>query len=353
MKQRPNTVVPFALLAFFASGAADAVRAQDNEVPADARASAERAIAFLLRAQNTNGSWGNDPGSRGDVGNTAIGALALLATGTTPTRGPHARPLQRAIDWLAAETRGYDVRPVAFETHTLLQAKLGENADLYLVSLLYSQMLGMAIDQRDDERLQGELSGMCRRISSLQKPNGEWETSYEPMLTTVSAWLSLKQAHAVGIAIQQASPEKVVDYLWKQCLERETGIFREQKWNRSERFVTQAAALRVFYGSGLERSPEIQRATQVVLRMRFDQDVGGRQGGEEFLGAMFATQALFLAKDASWDAWYPKIVKALLACQNRDGSWTGHHCITGRVFCTATSLITLLTPDRCLPMGER
>ena len=28
--------------------------------------------------------------------------------------------------------------------------------------------------------------------------------------------------------------------------------------------------------------------------------------------------------------------------QNDDGSWTGHHCITGRTFCTSTALLVLL-----------
>jgi len=31
--------------------------------------------------------------------------------------------------------------------------------------------------------------------------------------------------------------------------------------------------------------------------------------------------------------------------QNADGSWSGHHCITGRTFCTAAAL-NVLTIDR-------
>jgi hypothetical protein len=327
--------------------------APSDPVPPEARAAAESGLQFLLRAQNTDGSWGNDPGGAGDVGNTCIAALALLGHGSTPTRGPNAHALRRAVDWVMRQTRGFEEGLVHFRDGTLLQRKLGNNADLYLVSLLYSQLLGMCVDVEDDHRMQAELTGMCRAISSLQKPNGEWETSYEPMLTTVCAWLSLKQAHAAGIAIQHASPQKVVEYLRTECLEAGTGIFREKRWGNNERFVTQAGALRVLYGSSEDHTPEVQRATEVVLRMRFDQDVGGRQGGEEFLGALFATHALFLSPDDPFRVFYPKITKALLACQNKDGSWTGHHCITGRVFCTACSVLVILTPDRLLPMGER
>jgi hypothetical protein len=91
----------------------------------------------------------------------------------------------------------------------------------------------------------------------------------------------------------------------------------------------------------------------VLVGMQFDQDVGGRQGGEEFLGALFATQALHIERDENYHDWYAKTVKALVRCQNADGSWVGHHCITGRVFCTSCSILAMLTPNRLLPMVER
>jgi hypothetical protein len=322
-------------------------------VPAAFFTASESGLQFVLRAQNRDGSWGDEPGAPGDLGNTAWAAMSLLALGHTPTRGQHAFAVRRAVDWLLYHTRGFDVNPPQFRMGTLLQRKLGNNADLYLTCLGYTQLIGMNVDASDDDRMRAELSGMCRAIASLQKPTGDWETSYEPMLTTVLAWLALKQSAAVGVAIQNASPQKVIDYLRRASLEAATGVFKDPHWGNNERFVTQGGGMRVFYGSDLGRSDEMHRARDVVLRMRFDQDVGGRQGGEEFLGAVFATQALFLDGGEPFDQWYQKIGKALLACQNKDGSWTGHHCITGRVFCTAASIMVMRMPDRLLPMCER
>jgi hypothetical protein len=111
--------------------------------------------------------------------------------------------------------------------------------------------------------------------------------------------------------------------------------------------------VRVLIGEGFENEPDVKRAISVIDGMRFDQDVGGATGGEEFLGAVYATQALFLLRGPVYDGWYERITKALKASQNADGSWLGHHCITGRVFCTACSIMTLLTPDRLLPLVER
>jgi prenyltransferase beta subunit len=317
-----------------------------------ARETAEKAVRWLLNAQNHDGSWGDNPGSPGEIGNTAIAVLALLSHGSTPTRGQHCLPLQRAFEWLSRQTRGYTGGRHLDRT-TLLHRKLGQNADLYLVALLYSQSSALWPEAWEDARMRTELTNMVAHIASLQKPNGEWETSYEPMLTTIAAWQALKQAHAAGITINHATPEKVVRYLRKDCLEQATGVFREDKWGRAQRFVTQAGGVRVLIAEGLGNEPDVQRAIGVIANMKFDQDVGGASGGEEFLGALYATQALFLERNKVYEAWYERITKALKACQNADGSWLGHHCITGRVFCTACSVMTLLIPDRQLPLVER
>jgi hypothetical protein len=317
-----------------------------------ARASAEKGVQWLLRAQNRDGSWGDNPGSPGEVGNTAIACLALLAHGSTPSRGQHCLPLRRAFDWLCKRTRNY-AGGKELDRATLLHRKLGDNADLYLVALLYSQSLSLNVEAWEDQRMQQELRQMVQHVASLQKANGEWETSYEPMLTTIAAWQALKQAHAAGVAIDHASPQKVVRYLREDCLEQATGVFREQKWGNQQRFVTQAGGVRVLIGEGLGGEADVQRAIAVIDSMRFDQDVGGATGGEEFLGALYATQALLLERDKVYARWYDRISKALKASQNADGSWVGHHCITGRVFCTACSVMTLLTPDRALPLVER
>lgn len=327
--------------------------ADDDPLPPAARASVERALSWLVRAQNRDGSWGDDDGLQGEIGNTCIATLTLLGTGSTPTRGRYHREIRRALRWLDGRARGWGSSSDDLDRGTLLQRKLGDNIDLYLLTLLGSQLLGNDIDARDGERLQEEMSKAVDRIASLQKDNGEWEASYEPMLTTITAWLALRQAWDAGVRVPAASARKVVEYLKDRCFDPATGVFHDHKWNRGMRFVTQAGALRVLYGMGEGQEPAVRRATDVILKMRFDQDVGGREGGEEFLAVLFATQALHIERGAAFESFYPRIVAALAECQNADGSWVGHHCITGRVFCTSTAVLSMLTPNRLLPMLEK
>ena len=68
----------------------------------------------------------------------------------------------------------------------------------------------------------------------------------------------------------------------------------------------------------------------------------GNNGGEEFLSYLNLGESLRERGGKEWDAWKEKMQTTLTAAQNEDGSWAGNHCITGRTFCTATALLTLL-----------
>jgi hypothetical protein len=67
----------------------------------------------------------------------------------------------------------------------------------------------------------------------------------------------------------------------------------------------------------------------------------GNNGGEEFLSYLQTGESMVIGNDAGWTSWYDNMSGRLLAIQNQDGSWNGHHCITSPVFCTATCLLIL------------
>jgi hypothetical protein len=67
----------------------------------------------------------------------------------------------------------------------------------------------------------------------------------------------------------------------------------------------------------------------------------GNNGGEEFLSFLQTGESLVIGKDQGWRNWYQQTTGRIVAIQNNDGSWNGHHCITSPVFCTATALLIL------------
>ena len=83
--------------------------------------------------------------------------------------------------------------------------------------------------------------------------------------------------------------------------------------------------------------------------------VGARlaNGGEEFLSYMNLAESLAVTGDEAWRRWDSGMTENLNRVQNADGSWTGSHCITGRTFCTAAVLLTLMADRTPVPVPAR
>jgi hypothetical protein len=79
----------------------------------------------------------------------------------------------------------------------------------------------------------------------------------------------------------------------------------------------------------------------------------GSDGGEEFLSFALIGEALRAKNPKQWVTWDRSITQRLTRTQNGDGSWSGHHCITGKTFCTATALLSMMTDRASIPVAEK
>jgi hypothetical protein len=79
----------------------------------------------------------------------------------------------------------------------------------------------------------------------------------------------------------------------------------------------------------------------------------GSNGGEEFLSYMNISETLVVKGGPEWEKWDKQIGENLNNIQNKDGSWTGHHCITGRTFCTAAALLVLMADRAPVPIAAK
>ena len=71
----------------------------------------------------------------------------------------------------------------------------------------------------------------------------------------------------------------------------------------------------------------------------------GSIGGEEFFSYLNISDSLHRAGGPEWERWNGDMKAKILKMQNEDGTWAGHHCITGRVAVTSAAIL-LLTADR-------
>ena len=76
----------------------------------------------------------------------------------------------------------------------------------------------------------------------------------------------------------------------------------------------------------------------------------GSNGGEEFLSFLNISEALVVKGGKDWEEWDQKMAQGLEKAQDKEGSWAGHHCITGKTFCTAGALLVLMADRTPFPV---
>ena len=79
----------------------------------------------------------------------------------------------------------------------------------------------------------------------------------------------------------------------------------------------------------------------------------GSNGGEEFLSYMNISESLVVKGGLDWTRWDDAMTGNLGRVQNDDGSWSGHHCITGRTFCTSAALLVLMADRTPVPVKDK
>jgi hypothetical protein len=111
-------------------------------------------------------------------------------------------------------------------------------------------------------------------------------------------------------------------------------------------------------GVSSERAPQLAEAAARNAQLGDENLLAGfgNNGGEEFLSYLLTSESLVIAGGDQFHQWNDKMHGRLQKVQNGDGSWSGHHCITSPVFCTA-AVVQCLTTDRdatfLIAMAER
>jgi hypothetical protein len=315
-----------------------------TEITPECRQSIDGGMKWLISMIRVDGKVGPDSEQPAELGCTAMVGLALLAEGNTPLGGPHCRELRRVLHGvLDLADRGVEN---SLKQETLVKRKIGRHSELFIAALFLTQVYGEAPDDQKDIRrtLEAIVDAICR----AQGADGTWgQQSWAPVLGTVLGWESLRAASSCGMRID-ASAKQAGEALLKQ-LRNQSGD--TQGWMHD--FYKTAASIRVLHSLGHRDDPACQDCVKRIFEVaKTDSRPFEHAGGEEYLAFFLVTECLLKDPDKTRQAWYPVVSKNLIRVQNADGSWSGHHCITGRTFCTAAALMTLQSRNFCLPMSD-
>jgi hypothetical protein len=343
--------------------------------------------------------------SGNDVANTAVVAEALFHNGTTPTHGQYREPLARAVEFVLkhVEQSPADGLAVTDLRGTQIQRKLGPYIDTFLAAKLLAELDGDMGTQQANARVRQGLQKCVAKIEKNQLKDGSWNIAggWAPILGTSMASQSLAIAQAKGATDSQLALARVDEYSKMQPGSGSGGGYGPgfsagvsgavpAPVTAAEPVTVSAAAAPgvsagviggvpppmsapetkdriLMYTAASAGVPLYQSAQQLEQLSRTEEDrkknaaqiaaisgalsnqtfvTGfGSIGGEEFFSWLNISESLRRTGGAPWQKWNTDMKTKLLKLQNEDGTWAGHHCITGRVAVTSAAIL-LLTADR-------
>ncbi len=352
----------------------------------------EKGAHWLVSVQGQDGGWGQDGGetsyvrqgehleSNGnDVANTAVAATALLHAGNTAISGPYHVALQRAVNFILrhVEQSPAEGLTVTDLNGTQIQRKLGPFIDTFLSSKLLAELDGNMGDARLNARVRQSLQKCVAKIEKNQMQDGSWNVAggWAPILGTSMASRSLFMAQQKGVAVSPMAMAKVDEYTQKGTQAPSTprpGIRAGEAGSVSGAYLGGVVADAASAGVPLYKSAqtleqlsrtdadrkknarEIRAITNELENARFVTGFGSI-GGEEFFSYLNISDGLHRAGGPAWEKWNGDMKTKVIRLQNDDGTWSGQHCITGRVAVTSAAILLLLA-DRdpvLIPAGAR
>jgi hypothetical protein len=354
--------------------------------------SVTRGLDWMAKAQNQNGGWGAGSHARQDIldphavesdpATTAMVAMALLRSGNTLTKGEYSSQLKKALNYLlnATENAPANAYNITNQTGTQIQTKLGANIDVVLTSQFFSNILEYTEhDANLKARVKKSLNTCVNKIQKAQDADGSMSgAGWAGVLQSSFANNALESAQSQGIAVDEVALEKAKEYQ-KGNYDAKTGeaktdrgagivlysvssssrasakearkVQEEMERARRDGRLSQSAPVSAenLEKIGFDKDDalkystayEVYKSAKVQAQREDVMDGFGSNGGEEFLSYLQTGESMIIGKDNDWKNWYDNISGRILKIQNDDGSWSGHHCITSPVFCTATCLLIL------------
>jgi hypothetical protein len=355
-------------------------------------------LQWLVDAQFENGGWGaglnsaqqiRDPKSvKVDPATTAFAGMALIRSGSTLKKGPYKDNVKKALEFLLDAVEKTQKTAINITTlhGTQPQSKLGQNIDVAMTAQFLARIAPLTKhDPQLSNNTNTALDKCLRILENSQQKDGSWNTAgWAPVLNSAMANNALELGQKAGRKVEKSTLDRSRNYQASNvdtetkdvALDKAAGIqlyalssaqrataveskkvratLKEADVVAEEDLETVEEVVDLLVDQGVE-AEEAEVSAQAYManraaaeRMNDDQVLSGfgNNGGEEFLSYMMTSEAYIESGDTEgWNNWHTRMSNLFGKIQNQNGSWSGHHCITSPVFCTAAIIMTL-TADR-------
>ena len=336
---------------------APAARAEEPALQQRSDPDIRRPLAWLVAAQNSDGSWGETAkSSNPDVATTAISGIALVRMGHTGSRGEHQDSTRRAVRFVVEAVERTPPDQIAINAPgTLPQRKLGRNIDTFVAAQFLAEVLPTLPRGELQERARNALGSCARRIEHAQTADGSYaKDGWAPLLASAFASNGLYAARQAGVKVSASTLEKGQQNLVGKY-DGKTGQFSTADAAGVALYSVAASSIAAAQmeqsapakpatpeeKQRKERAVEARKAASAQLANDRVLRGFGSYGGEEHVSYMLTAEAKAAIGGEEWTEFSRSMRARLASIQREDGTWRGDHCITSTTFCTAASLITL------------
>jgi hypothetical protein len=311
-----------------------------EEMTPDLHAAVDRGFRYLQAQQNTDGSFGRGRYGR-NAGITALCALAFMADGNLPGRGPFGDEVDRALEFVLANA--HESGLLAAET---------SHGPMYghgFATLFLGEIYGM---NPRDRRVREALVKAVELIVGTQNEEGGWRYNPIPydadVSVTIAQVMALRSARNAGIKVPKETIDRAVDYI--RACQNPDGGFKYMLQTGGSAWPRTAAGVATLFYAGIYEDDSIDRGLDYLIQTALPGATSPSQA-HYYYGHYYAVQAMYLAGGERWGQWWPAIREELLSRQSSSGGWLDHHA--GGAYGSAMALIVLQMPKRYLPIFQK
>ncbi len=361
----------------------------------------KKGLDWLVEHQLKSGAWGqgeesSQMGSGGQlkdqpsVADTCIAALSLVRSGSTPSNGKYSNSLLEAIGYVCGEIEESDKDSlfVTATRGTRVQSKLGPYIDTFMASMLLSEVQNGMPNKKGQKRVSDALDKVLYKMKKNQRADGTWDK--RGWAATLAQGMAVKGMNRAAQGGKFVSPQmlKQAQSNARSNFDAKSGKFSIEGSAGVELYAASSNLSGMADSANTNAEKEVQAREElksaktpadrleaatkvkqfelarndletaqraVVARMDDKAFVAGfgSNGGEEFLSHMSIGESLVVTGGDNWKAWDKSMTENMNRVQNKDGSWSGHHCITGRTFCTSAALLVLMVDRSPVPVAAK
>ena len=338
------------------------------EVTPQSEKALQQGLAWLEHNQGRDGNWGCN-----DLGLVSMGALAFLAAGETPGRGPHGEAIQKTLNYVLTQAEK--------KKSGLLNIADGQR-DMYNHGLT-TFVLGQAYGMTSDPRVGPTLDRALKLIAQTQCRDGGWDYHAEAQERGHDLSLAVMQAKALRSAVDSGLevPPEVIEAAIRGVREHFTphgcphnadeaeqqkhpGQFTYDRGGGNATVAMAAAGIVCLQEFAQYDDWRIEKSMQVIEEALKKECSGGQAKRDrppfDPYTTYYVGQAIYQVGGKTWERSYPLLRDSLVASQihelnkpDLDGMWRSIGQVGGKsgdLYMTAVACFVLAMPNRYLPI---